>query len=154
METARLAHALAMAMLAYDCVPLFLRGDLGAGKTSFTRFFVESLPGSENAEISSPSYNICNYYPTKPPVMHCDLYRCHNDLPEELENCLQSSRQIVIVEWANWTPACEYPANFLDILFSVRNNTHFVEVKSHGELAVEICEAVPGIDSILRQEWN
>ena len=49
-------------------------GDLGSGKTTFTRGFIEALPGGENAEVSSPSFTLCNSYPTTPSVIHCDLY--------------------------------------------------------------------------------
>ncbi len=48
-------------------------GDLGSGKTTFTRGFIEALPGGENAEVSSPSFTLCNSYPTTPSVIHCDL---------------------------------------------------------------------------------
>ena len=41
-------------------------GDLGSGKTTFTRGFIEALPGGENAEVSSPSFTLCNSYPTTP----------------------------------------------------------------------------------------
>ncbi|MFW6324757.1 MAG: tRNA (adenosine(37)-N6)-threonylcarbamoyltransferase complex ATPase subunit type 1 TsaE, partial [Desulfovibrionales bacterium] len=39
---------------------ILLTGDLGSGKTTFTRGLVRSLPGGNEAEISSPSFNICN----------------------------------------------------------------------------------------------
>ena len=47
-------------------------GDLGSGKTTFTRGLIEALPGGENAEVSSPSFTLCNSYPTTPSVIHCD----------------------------------------------------------------------------------
>lgn len=56
-------------------------GDLGSGKTTFTRGFIEALPGGENAEVSSPSFTLCNSYPTTPSVIHCDLYRSEGALP-------------------------------------------------------------------------
>ena len=63
---------------------LLLRGPLGSGKTTLTRALVEALPGGDQAEVASPSFTLCNYYPTTPPVMHCDLYRSPGSLPDEI----------------------------------------------------------------------
>ena len=63
-------------------------GDLGSGKTTFTRGFIEALPGGENAEVSSPSFTLCNSYPTPPSVIHCDLYRSEGALPDEVDEAL------------------------------------------------------------------
>ena len=53
---------------------LLLNGDLGAGKTTFTKFLLARL-GSSN-EVSSPTYSIVNEYDTENgKVYHFDLYR-------------------------------------------------------------------------------
>ena len=66
-------------------------GDLGSGKTTFTRGFIEALPGGENAEVSSPSFlPLCNSYPTTPSVIHCDLYRSEGALPDEVDEALDT----------------------------------------------------------------
>ena len=54
---------------------LLLRGDLGSGKTTLVRGLAEALPGGDEAEVASPSFNIVNVYPTRPEVFHVDLYR-------------------------------------------------------------------------------
>ena len=41
-------------------------GDLGTGKTTFTRGLIDVLPGGENAEVSSPSFTLCNSYRRRP----------------------------------------------------------------------------------------
>lgn len=49
-------------------------GDLGAGKTAFTRGFVQGL-GIES-EVSSPTFALCNDYSSgKKRVLHYDMYR-------------------------------------------------------------------------------
>lgn len=70
---------------------LYLQGEMGMGKTTFTRSFVGALPGAEEAEVASPSFTICHEYPTNPEIYHADLYRLpnHIDLPEELEDFKQ-----------------------------------------------------------------
>jgi hydrolase, P-loop family len=53
---------------------LLLNGDLGAGKTTFTKFLLARLGSSD--EVSSPTYSIVNEYDTENgKVYHFDLYR-------------------------------------------------------------------------------
>lgn len=53
---------------------LLLKGNLGAGKTTFTQFLLKNL-GSED-EASSPTYSIVNeYHSPKGIIFHFDLYR-------------------------------------------------------------------------------
>lgn len=79
---------------------LLLKGNLGAGKTTFTQFLLEKL-GSED-EVSSPTYSIVNEYQTpKGKVYHFDLYRLKNidevydiGIEEYLDNAF-----LCIIEW-------------------------------------------------------
>ena len=79
---------------------LLLQGELGSGKTTLVRGFVESLPGADMAEVSSPSFNIFNLYPTTPPVAHFDLYRLEGMEPDDaLFECFEDGEAITVVEW-------------------------------------------------------
>lgn len=81
--TASLGAALAKAIKSKNLKNVFvaLKGDLGAGKTVFTRGFVSVLsPGSR---VKSPTYTIVNeYLKGEVPVYHFDFYRI--DDPSEL----------------------------------------------------------------------
>ncbi|MBQ2475644.1 MAG: tRNA (adenosine(37)-N6)-threonylcarbamoyltransferase complex ATPase subunit type 1 TsaE, partial [Desulfovibrio sp.] len=76
-DTARLGRLLAeevvnaLAEQGPDAsLALLLQGELGSGKTTLAASFVKALPGGEDAEVSSPSFTLCNVYPTRPQVFH------------------------------------------------------------------------------------
>lgn len=79
---------------------LLLKGNLGAGKTTFTQFLLKKL-GSED-EVSSPTYSIVNEYQSpKGKIFHFDLYRLKNidevydiGMEEYLDNSF-----LCIIEW-------------------------------------------------------
>lgn len=119
---------------------LFLHGPLGSGKTSLTRAFIKNLSGSDNCEVSSPSYTVLNHYPTLPPVVHCDLYRCPNSIPEEILDIMDSSGTILIVEWANFFPNEYRPEESLDIFFKIEKNVRCLTIKENGIFARRICK--------------
>lgn len=79
---------------------LLLKGNLGAGKTTFTQFLLKNLGSTD--EVSSPTYAIVNEYRTpKGNVFHFDLYRMKSvgevydiGMDEYLENAF-----LCIIEW-------------------------------------------------------
>ncbi len=79
---------------------LLLKGNLGAGKTTFTQFLLKKLGSSD--EVSSPTYAIVNEYHTpKGNVFHFDLYRMKSisevydiGMDEYLDNAY-----LCIIEW-------------------------------------------------------
>ena len=69
-----------------DCI--FLIGEIGVGKTTFTRNFINHLQkreGVKETEVLSPTFNLLYEYDIKNlKVMHYDLYRIKN--AKELNN--------------------------------------------------------------------
>ncbi len=71
-ETERLGEALAALLVPGDIIAY--RGDLGAGKTAFTRGLARGL-GCREA-VTSPTYTIVNEYLSgRLPLFHFDMYR-------------------------------------------------------------------------------
>lgn len=123
-------------------VHIFLSGELGCGKTTLARAIVAALPGGDEAEVSSPSFTIANEYPTTPPILHCDLYRCAGQLPEEIDEQLDEAYPVIIMEWADNLAACRLPKNRLDIEFRLGNNARLLNMQPHGQNALQLLEAL------------
>nr|WP_321257148.1 tRNA (adenosine(37)-N6)-threonylcarbamoyltransferase complex ATPase subunit type 1 TsaE [uncultured Pseudodesulfovibrio sp.] len=122
---------------------LLLQGDLGSGKTTLVRGFVESLPDSEMAEVSSPSFNIFNLYPTTPPVAHFDLYRLEDMPPDDaLFEQLEDPETITIIEWIQFLDRKLWPEEALFFQWSPSKNGRNITLSAMGETATKIVEAV------------
>ena len=96
--TAQLARQLAPALV--DGGVLYLRGELGAGKTTFARALLRALGVGER--VKSPTYSLLERYQVNGrDAFHLDLYRIAN--PRELEwlglDELEAPHAIVLIEW-------------------------------------------------------
>ena len=83
---------------------VFLFGEIGTGKTTFVKNFINNLQkkNQENiTEVPSPTFNILNEYKIKNlDIYHYDLYRVKDK--EELQNLGkidENSNALIFVEW-------------------------------------------------------
>jgi tRNA threonylcarbamoyladenosine biosynthesis protein TsaE len=80
---------------------LFLHGDLGAGKTTFTKGILRGL--NYEGLVKSPTYNLVEIHKTKAlMVYHFDLYRIkdHHELEEiGIREYLEEPDSLCIFEW-------------------------------------------------------
>jgi len=101
-DEAATAHlAASLAPLARQRDVIALRGDLGAGKTSFARAFIRAL-GDPDQEVPSPTFSLVQTYDTAQvtPLWHFDLYRL-TDSEEALELGIEEAfaEGIALIEW-------------------------------------------------------
>jgi len=123
-----------------DIPPVLLRAPLGSGKTTLVRGFVSGLPGAEHAEVSSPSFNLANIYPTTPRVVHVDLYRLGEgvsavNLEELLEAGFGGEAGTIVVEWAEYLPVEALPPERITICLGVSPTGRTAEMAARGPRA-------------------
>ncbi|MBR4015553.1 MAG: tRNA (adenosine(37)-N6)-threonylcarbamoyltransferase complex ATPase subunit type 1 TsaE [Anaerotignum sp.] len=77
-----------------------LSGDLGVGKTVFTKGFAKGLGVTE--VVTSPTFTILNEYPGRLPLYHFDVYRISDE--EEMDDTGYEDyfygQGVCLVEWA------------------------------------------------------
>lgn len=99
-DTLGLGRALGRRLHGGDCVELV--GDVGAGKTTFTKGLAQSLAIKD--DVQSPSFTISREYDVRDDLrlVHYDFYRLHDAgmMAYELAESLADSQTIVVVEWA------------------------------------------------------
>ena len=80
-----------------------LKGDLGAGKTTFVKGLARGLGIEEGYQVRSPTFTIVNEYPTeRGKLIHIDLYRVRDfDFSEFV------GEGIVVVEWKEEGDKCD-----------------------------------------------
>ncbi len=132
---------------------LLLDGDLGAGKTTLARGLVGSLPGADQAEVSSPSFNLVNLYPTRPPVAHFDLYRLEG-LPADPEvlDRLDDKDSLNIVEWPRFLEQRHWPGDRLEVHLQAAGGGRLARLQALGPSAENLLEALRPRLSTLAKE--
>ena len=116
-----------------------LNGELGSGKTIFTKGFAAACGIEET--ITSPTFNIIKeYLDGEMPLYHMDVYRLE-DTPESTGLLDYFDKDgVVIIEWANMIE--DYlPEERLDIFFkAVDEEKRIMKFVPHGEKYEELCE--------------
>lgn len=99
-QTLELGRQLAASLRRGDV--LALAGDLGAGKTQFTKGVAEGL-GVES-DVTSPTFTLVHeYHGGKLPLFHIDLYRLEDEeevLGIGIDDYLESDG-VTLIEWAD-----------------------------------------------------
>lgn len=92
-------------LIENDGAFICLFGDIGAGKTAFSKCLCKHLDVKQ--KVTSPSFVILNEYKSgKLPVYHFDLYRLENEGVKTIINELEEYSQgkiVTLVEWAEFS---------------------------------------------------
>ncbi len=125
----------------FENMIICLDGDLGSGKTIFTKGFAQALGIEEN--ITSPTFNIIKEYLNgEMPLYHMDVYRLDGKIDGVGIEDYFKKNGVVIIEWAD-TIQSYLPEERLDIKFKVIDeNTRLLIFKPRGQKYEEVCEAV------------
>tara|TARA_B100000945_G_C20332464_1_gene573130 strand:+ start:697 stop:1152 length:456 start_codon:yes stop_codon:yes gene_type:complete len=116
-----------------DCIYLF--GELGSGKTTFTRCLIHLLQEKnkvKKCEVLSPTYTLLQEYEIKSTtVMHYDLYRINNEKDIEQLGIFEKTDNVIkIIEWPE--RIIKKINNRLEITFLHVSNPEVREVKIKG----------------------
>lgn len=81
-----------------------LKGNLGAGKTTFVKGLAKAMGIKRGYQVRSPTFTLVNEYPTKKgKLIHIDLYRVKDfDYTEFI------GEGIIAVEWEEKNNNCDY----------------------------------------------
>ena len=132
-ETATLLLGGQLAQVLHPGLVIFLRGDLGAGKTTFARGILRGL-GYEG-KVKSPTYNLIELYKiSKLYLYHFDFYRFED--PAEWEDAgfreYFNAESICLVEWPEKADGLLPQADLTFLFILVRSRPQCRNERRHG----------------------
>jgi len=141
-ETIKLGRKLGSLLTDGDVIALV--GDLGSGKTLFTKGLALGLGISPDTVITSPSFALVNEYEGNYRFYHIDLFRLES-LSELISVGLEEylyNGSIVAIEWANrWTEIL--PEQRIEIEFVIiDDHRREITLSGHHPRAIKIIESM------------
>jgi tRNA threonylcarbamoyladenosine biosynthesis protein TsaE len=128
-ETFRLGRELAesLALPAH----ILLYGDLGAGKTAFSRGLAAGFGFQETDEVTSPTFTLINEYAGRSKIYHIDLYRIETGRLDGLglDEIFDNPNAAVIVEWAERLGDFQTPGALHVFLEYVDEGSRKIEIR-------------------------
>lgn len=115
--------------LTEDCNIVLLKGELGSGKTTLTKFICKLLNVKD--EVSSPTFSLVNQYGLEDGkrVFHFDLYRL-KDADEALDiGCDEyfNSKDLCLIEWPEIAEEI-LPENRIEISIEIQGNKRLFNI--------------------------
>ncbi|MEC9484723.1 MAG: tRNA (adenosine(37)-N6)-threonylcarbamoyltransferase complex ATPase subunit type 1 TsaE [Candidatus Izemoplasma sp.] len=109
---------------------LCLEGDLGAGKTTFTKFLGKHMGITDT--INSPTFTILKIYEHELPLYHMDVYRLQGiGADYDLEEYIYDDG-VCVIEWYQHIIE-SLPEDFLAMTITIANNKRRVILEGSGE---------------------
>lgn len=114
-----------------------LNGDLGSGKTVFTKGFASAMAIED---VTSPTFNIIKEYIGELPLYHIDVYRTNGKIDSLGIEEYFDKGGVTIIEWAEMIEDI-LPEERLDITFKITGeNSRIMVITPHGEKYLRVCE--------------
>ena len=120
---------------------IFLYGEIGVGKTTFSRLLINSYEKEykiKKSEVLSPTFNIVFEYEVKKfKIKHFDLYRLKSFTDIKNIGLFENNENtITIIEWPELIK--EKPINRIDLFFKYRKDykERSLDVKTNGKLKI------------------
>ncbi|ADU28643.1 tRNA (adenosine(37)-N6)-threonylcarbamoyltransferase complex ATPase subunit type 1 TsaE [Evansella cellulosilytica] len=138
-ETTQLAEKLATHLAKGDVVTL--EGDLGAGKTSFTKGLAKGLGVTRN--VNSPTFTIIKEYEGKHMMLyHMDAYRVEEEYEDlGLEEYFEGEG-VTVIEWPSMI-AEQLPQERLSIHIQYTGETtRNIVITAFGQRYISICKEI------------
>ncbi len=125
----------------FENMIICLNGELGSGKTVFTKGFASALGIDET--ITSPTFNIIKEYTAgELPLYHMDVYRLEDGNDEIGIEDYFSKGGVSIIEWSEIIEN-KLPTERLDIFIKIHDeNTRVIKLFPHGKIYEDICSTV------------
>lgn len=128
-DTERFAAQIARVLRPGDTI--LLSGEIGAGKSAFSRAVIRTMAGAE-IDVPSPTFTLVQTYDVKAgEIWHCDLYRLtHPDEAFELGLDEAFETAVCLIEWPDRLGQ-DAPTDALTAHFEARENGHAVTLFSN-----------------------
>ena len=116
---------------------LVLTGDLGAGKTTFTKGLAQGLGIKQM--IKSPTYTIIREYEGRLPLYHLDVYRIGED-PDSIDlDDFLFGEGVTVIEWGELL-ADSLPDDYLKLTLLKKEDGRELVFESQGNRSQELLE--------------
>jgi tRNA threonylcarbamoyladenosine biosynthesis protein TsaE len=135
-ETMLFSQRLGELLQASDVITL--EGDLGAGKTTFTKGLAKGL--GVKRVVNSPTFNIIKEYKGRLPLYHMDVYRVQGSEEDLGFDEYFYGNGVSVVEWAHLIES-QLPDDLLKIsLYHVGDTTRKMVLEPVGDRYIQLCE--------------
>ena len=137
-ETEQFAISLASRLLSGDVIAL--EGDLGAGKTAFTKGLAKGLGVTRT--VNSPTFTIIKEYQGQLPLYHMDVYRVSESEEDLGFDEYFEGGGVTVVEWAHLIKE-QLPKDRLIIhIYRLADYSRRFVFEAHGDRYVELCKEI------------
>ena len=119
---------------------LTLEGDLGAGKTAFTKGLAIGLGIQRN--VNSPTFTIIKEYQGNMPLYHMDVYRLEDSYEDLGFDEYFHGNGVSVIEWAHLIED-QLPNERLNIyIYHQGNDSRKLVIKPMGERYEQLCKEI------------